>query len=393
MELELTEDQEFFADTTRKFLEDKATPTDLRQLRGDPIGYAPQYWRAGAELGWTSLLVSEEDGGGSISGRGLADLALVAHQFGRHAAPGPLLATNVVAAAVSRRGTPEQRAEVIPGLLAGETVATWCWAEPPPRDRLGEVGLSATPDGQNYVLNGRKGPVEAGAHAQHLLVVARAPEGLVQLLLPASSPGITVIPAQGLDLTRRFAEIRFDDVVVPRSALLGDPSATEADIERQLQLANVIQLAEMVGAMEKAFEITVEWAFNRYSFGRPLASYQELKHRFADMKAWLEAGHAAADAATRAVQDETDWAGEYTSAGKAYMGVYGIELVQDCVQMHGGIGVTFDHDMHLYLRRVVVDSLLFGTVSDHRQRLATMLERREAVETNESHEDKEATNA
>jgi alkylation response protein AidB-like acyl-CoA dehydrogenase len=137
-----------------------------------------------------------------------------------------------------------------------------------------------------------------------------------------------------------------------------------------------MQLAEMVGSMEKAFEITTEWAFNRYSFGRPLASYQELKHRFADMKAWLEAGHAIADAAARHVEDETDRAGEFTSAGKAYMGVYGVELVQDCVQMHGGIGVTFDHDMHLYLRRVVIDSVLYGTVSDHRQRLTTILEER-----------------
>ncbi len=139
----------------------------------------------------------------------------------------------------------------------------------------------------------------------------------------------------------------------------------------------MIQLHEMVGAMEKAFEITMEWMFNRYSFGRPLASYQELKHRCADMKAWIEVGHGVADAAGRHVQDESDRAGEYTSAGKAYLATYGVDVLQDCVQMHGGIGVTFDHDMHLYLRRVVVDSLVFGTVSDHRQRLTTLLEQKE----------------
>ena len=164
---------------------------------------------------------------------------------------------------------------------------------------------------------------------------------------------------------------------MPRSALVGDASTAAADVERQLQLANVMQMHEMVGAMEKAFEITMEWLFNRYSFGRPLASYQELKHRSADMKAWIEIGHGIADAATRHVQDDSDRAGEYTSAGKAYLGVYGVDVLQDCVQMHGGIGVTYDHDMHLYLRRVVVDSLLFGTVSDHRQRLTTMLEKKE----------------
>jgi alkylation response protein AidB-like acyl-CoA dehydrogenase len=376
MELELTADQEFFTDTTRKFLHDKATPTDLRALRHDPIGYSPDYWRQGAELGWTSLLISEEDGGGSISGRGLADLSLVAYEFGASAAPGPLLATNVVAAAISRRGSTAQKAEVLAGILSGETVATWCLTEPAPAGRLDDIALTASAGSGGYVLNGRKMPVEAGGDADYFLVVARTGQDLVQLLVPRDTPGVTVVPAESLDLTRRFAEVRFEDALVPPTAVLGDPASASADIEHQLQLANVLQLAEMVGSMNRAFDITTDWAFNRYSFGRPLASYQELKHRFADMKAWLEAGHAIADAAARHVQDESTAASEYTSAGKAYMGVYGVELVQDCVQMHGGIGVTFDHDMHLYLRRVVIDSITYGTVADHRQRVTSILEKR-----------------
>jgi alkylation response protein AidB-like acyl-CoA dehydrogenase len=377
MQLDLTEDQEFFADTTAKFLDDKANPTELRALRHDPAGFAPAYWQQGAELGWTSLLVSEEDGGGSISGRGLDDLSLVAHQFGRYAAPGPLLATNVVAAAVSQRGSREQKDELLPGLLSGESIATWCWTEPPPADRLGQVTLTATTTDDGYALNGRKGPVDAGAQADHFLVVANGDAGPVQLLVPATTAGVSVVPAESLDLTRRFAEVGFEDARVPRTSLVGDASTTAGDLERQLQLANVIQLHEMVGAMERAFEITLDWAFNRYSFGRPLASYQELKHRFADMKAWIEVGHAAADAATRHVQDTDERAGEYTSAGKSYLGVYGINVLQDCVQIHGGIGVTYDHDMHLYLRRVVLDSLLYGTISDHRRRIAALLEQPE----------------
>ncbi len=379
MELDLTADQEMFAQTTTKFLDDEASPTDLRALRHDPTGFSPGYWRQGAELGWTSLLVSEDDGGGSISGSGLSDLSLVSHQFGRYAAPGPLLPTNVVAAALSRRGSPEQKAEVLPGLLSGETIGTWCWAEPPPNDRLGVVAMTASASGDGFVLNGRKGPVEAGAQADHLLVVALSHGSPLQLLVPATAPGISVVSAQGLDLTRRYAEIRFEDVEVPAASLLGDSNGVVDDIEWQLQLANVMQLHEMVGAMEKAFEITMEWMFNRYSFGRPLASYQELKHRSADMKAWIEVGHGIADAATLHVQDRGDRAGEYVSAGKAYLGVYGVDVLQDCIQIHGGIGVTFDHDMHLYLRRVVVDALLLGTVSDHRQRLTTLLVQKEEV--------------
>jgi len=378
MELELTDDQEFFAETTAKFLDDKATPTDLRALRHDATGYSADYWRQGAELGWTSLLVSEADGGGSVSGRGVADLALVAHHFGRNAAPGPLLTANVVAAAISSLGTADQKDAVLPAVLRGDSIASWCWSEPPPDDRLGRVTVTATVDGDDVVLRGRKAPVESGTIADWFLVVAATDDdGLVQLLVPADAPGLVVTPIGSLDLTRRYAEVRFEDVRVARSAAVGDPSSTADAVERQLQLANVIQLNEMVGAMEKALDVTMEWMFDRYSFGRPLASYQELKHRCADNRAWLEVGHGITDTATRYVQDEDDRAGEYASAGKATLGVYGIDLLQDCVQLHGGLGVTFEHDIHLYLRRVVQDSLLFGTVSDHRQRITTLLEQKD----------------
>jgi alkylation response protein AidB-like acyl-CoA dehydrogenase len=184
---------------------------------------------------------------------------------------------------------------------------------------------------------------------------------------------------QTVDLSRRFATVSFQDVHVDADGVVGDAGRAEPDVERQLHLALVIQLAEMVGAMDVAFEMTVDWAFNRYSFGRPLASYQELKHRFADMKVWLEASHAMADAAARAVQADAPDAAEIVSAGKAYVGQFGPELMHDCVQMHGGIGVTFDHDLHLYLRRVVLDTQLFGTVHEHRERLTGILEAREAA--------------
>jgi len=130
-----------------------------------------------------------------------------------------------------------------------------------------------------------------------------------------------------------------------------------------------------VGAMQAAFDMTVEWSFDRYSFGRPLASYQALKHRFANMKAWLEAGHAIADRAALAVGDGEPIAAEMASAAKAFIGQYGTDLVQDCVQMHGGIGLTYDHDLHLFLRRVTLDRTLFGTPTDHKLRLADLAEK------------------
>src|SRR5205085_8814926 len=177
-----------------------------------------------------------------------------------------------------------------------------------------------------------------------------------------------------VDLTRRFAVARFDDVRVPASALVGALGDAATQVERQVQLGLACQNAETVGAMQRAFDMTVEWAFDRYSFGRPLASYQELKHRFADMKMWLEACHATAAAAANAVEDEAPDAAELVSVAKAYVGEFGMELMQDCVQMHGGIGLTYDHDLHVFLRRATQNRALFGSPAWHRQRLAGFLE-------------------
>ena len=144
------------------------------------------------------------------------------------------------------------------------------------------------------------------------------------------------------------------------------------DVEQQLLHALVIQSAVLVGAAERVFDFTVEWAFDRYSFGRPLASYQELKHRFADMKMWLEASHALAAALAREVHDGDPGGRGTASATKAYLGTYLVELLQDCVQMHCGIGLTTDHDLHLYLRRAVTERASFGTPADHRRRIAVL---------------------
>jgi alkylation response protein AidB-like acyl-CoA dehydrogenase len=384
MKLDLTPEETFFAGTTRQFLDDKVPTSLLRELRSDPDGFSRDYWRQGADLGWTSLLVSEADGGGNVSGEGVSDLALVAFEFGRYAAPGPLITANVVAAAVARSGTAQQKADLLPDLMAGTRIGSWAYAEPRPFDRLGAVGLQARRSNGQYVLSGQKAPVESAGQADLFLVTAADEDygtgGLVQLVVPADTPGVSVRPMRTLDMSRRYGRVVFDDATVPAAAVLGEPGTAAADVERQLQIALVMQLAEMTGAMDRGMEITTEWLFNRYSFGRPLASYQALKHRFADMRAWLEAAHAMADAAARHVQEESGQAGEYVSAGKSFLGIYALEVLQECVQFHGGIGVTFEHDLHLYLRRATLDSQLYGTVADHRERLTSILENREHVD-------------
>jgi alkylation response protein AidB-like acyl-CoA dehydrogenase len=372
MEIVLTDDQEFFRDTTRKFLERECPIVTVRGLRASDAGFDRDYWRQGAELGWTSLVVPEDLGGGSVSGHGVSDLALVADAFGRHAAPGPLLPCNVVALALARSGNAEQQGEILPAIVSGEIVATWAFTEAPPHDGLGDVAVRAVADGSDFVLTGVKSPVEAGAEADHLLVTATTDAGPAQFLVAPDAPGLTVTPLRSVDLVRRFARIEFDGVRVPASAVVGEPGGAADDVEQQLRLAVVIQAAEMVGAADTIFDLTLDWAFSRYSFGRPLASYQEIKHRFADMKMWLEASHALADAAARHVQRDDAEAPASISVAKSYAGDYLAELGQDCVQLHGGIGLTYEHDLHLFLRRITVDRLTYGTPADHRLRLAAL---------------------
>jgi alkylation response protein AidB-like acyl-CoA dehydrogenase len=363
VELELTEEQAFFQQTTRKFLAAECPIATVRSLESDPSGFAPEYWKRGAELGWTSLLVPEADGGGSLSEHGLLDLVLVAEEMGRLVSPGPLVPVSVVASALADGGTADQRAAVLPGLVSGETVAAWCGPDP--------IDASRTADG--FTLRGVASTVEAGAQAQHLLVVARVDDGVLQLLVPADTVGVTSTPLGGLDLVRRFADVSFDGVAVPASAVVGDAGSTADAIEQQLQIAVVLQCAETVGAMDRVFEMTLEYLGDRYSFGRPLSSYQALKHRVADDKMWLEACHAIATGAARAVATRADDAAELVSAAKVWIGPHATELMQDCVQLHGGIGVTWEHDLHLYLRRATVNRVTYGTPEDHAERIASQV--------------------
>ncbi len=373
MLLHLTEDQEFFRETTDRFLNELVPPDSVRALRHDETGFDRTYWRRGAELGWTSLLVGEEHGGGTISGAGLVDLSLVAYAFGRHAAPGPLAGTNVVASALSTHGGAP---DVLASLLSGEGIATWCAPQSGPDGWRPTVEVRT--DGADLVLRGTARPVEAAAAADHLLVTCDAGDGrTTQVLVPTTTTGLTVAPMETIDLTRRFSSVTFDDVRLSATAAVGVAGQAAADVDRQFLVLLAVLDAESVGAMQTGFDMTVEWAFDRYSFGRPLASYQALKHRFADMMSWLEASHAISAAACAAAQDGRDDVPELASVAKAYIGQYGAELLHDCVQMHGGIGVTFEHDLHLYLRRLIVDSALAGTPADHRQRIAALVTERE----------------
>ncbi|MEV0972414.1 acyl-CoA dehydrogenase family protein [Microtetraspora glauca] len=372
MELELSSDQKIFQASARRLLE-KEYPLDrIRGMADGELRWSRDWWQKGAELGWTATIVPEELGGGSVSGEGVRDLSLLAEELGAGVAPGPLLPVNVVLAGLveAQGGGPDHSAE-IESLVAGESIASWAVYEPGVVWSPLEPRLTATPADGGFVLRGAKDRVEDAEQADLLLVTAMTPDGVAQFLVPTSAEGVSVSPQWSLDLSRSFGEVRFDDVRVGADALVGAPGAVEV-IERQLQIAVVIQCSELCAALDRAFALTVQWAFDRYSFGRPLASYQALKHRFADMRTWLEACHATTQAAAEAVQNRSADAAELVSVAKSYVGERSLPMLQDCVQLHGGIGVTWEHDLHLYLRRVTLDQALYGTPEDHFLRLADL---------------------
>lgn len=373
MELVLQGDQELLLDTTRRFLRAESPLTTVRALFDDEVGFDRGYWRRGAELGWTAMLVPEALGGGSITENGLLDLALVAEEFGRTVAPGPLLPVNVVAAAIARAGTDDQRAALLPGLVAGETVASWAFAEGDGAWTADGVALSAAPDGGGWLLDGRKTFVQDAGVADTFLVTARAAGGLTQLLVPRDTPGLTVEPLVSLDMVRRFGNVSFSGVRVPSSAVLGVAGEAADDVEQQLRMALVLQNAETVGAAALLFETALEYCNDRVSFGRPIGSYQAIKHRLAEMKLALESCLGTATASARAVQAGAADAGQLVRVSATYIGEQCPALAQQAVQLHGGIGVTWESDLHLYLRRIAQNAALYGTPRQLRRDLADLL--------------------
>lgn len=375
MDVELDEGQRYFHETTRRFLETEMPTSGVRLLADTSEGFDRTWWAKGAGLGWVSLLVSEANGGGSLSGNGLADLAIVAEEYGRAVAPGPLFACNLVASALDAAAIDgdSEHGDELASLITGDVVATWAYQDFGSSWRPGVPALSAQVKGDDYLLNGRKTRVEFAEQADLLLVSAQLEGKATQFLVPRSTPGLTIEPLATLDLVRRYADVVLDDVRLPKSSLVGSEGNAGAMIEHQFLILLVLQCAEMAGAADKVFTMTTEYAADRFTFGRPLNSYQALKHRFADMKVAVEACHATADEAALAVGSQSPDSERLASIAKAYVGRYAPEVAQDCVQMHGGIGVTWDHDLHLFLRRITTDRTLGGTPQDHVRHLGALV--------------------
>lgn len=356
-------EQMLFASTAQAFLDKEVPLSTVREIQGSGGSFDAQWWQRAAELGWASLLVPEELGGGSVSGDGVADLALLAEQAGRTVAPGPLHPVSVVLAGLVE--APNGHEATIESLVSGEAVASWAVYEPGKPFSPSTAELTATATDGGYRLDGVKDRVESGDAADVLLVTATLDGAVRQFVVPADAAGVSVQTQRSVDMVKRYARISFDGVQVDASAVVGSAGQTAQVIERQRQVALVLQCAETVGILDAVLAMTNQWLLDRHSFGRPLASYQALKHRFADMKLWFEAARATTAGAAEAVGARSPDAHKFVSVAKAYVGERAPVMLQDCVQLHGGIGVTWEHDLHLYLRRAALNRAMFGSPEDH----------------------------
>jgi alkylation response protein AidB-like acyl-CoA dehydrogenase len=368
MDLDLTDDQELLRETAARFIEDTCPLTTVRALSESETGLGDGYLTEAANLGWFALLVDEEFGGGSISDNAVADLAVIAEERGRFLQPGPFIPMNIVALALSRGGSDQARSEVLPGVMAGEVIATWAAADASGSYDAG-AGVVATTSGGATTLAGVKSAVQDAHVADWILVTAGGPDGVSHHLVPAGAAGVTIEPLDGIDLSRRFSRVTFDEVTVDA----GGAVAGGLELyERLIEVAGVLTVCETVGGLGQLFDITLEYAKDRRAFGRPIGSFQALKHQLADTGMLLEMSRGLVSAAVKSVGEGRDDAAEVVSMAKSFVSDNGVEISHTCFQLFGGIAYTWEHDQHLYYRRTVADASLYGEPGWHRERICAV---------------------
>ncbi len=372
MHLELTDEQESFKETTARFIATETPLTRVRDLYGSIDGFDRDWWRTAAELGWTSLLVPESLGGGSLSGQPVTDALIVAELIGRSVAPGPFIPTNLVAAALAMAG--DAHASLIAEILSGTTVAAWAHSESTGLWDVDSTTTTARLEDDDVVLDGAKAYVEAAGSASHFLVTARTGDGCTLVLVPAEASGVTVTRGRSVDFTRRFGRVDLAGVRVGADALIGVPGEASIAVDRLLQIAVALQCAQLIGVADRTLQVTLEYGADRFAFGRPIVSFQALKHRIAEMTVKLEGSKAVTLQLAAAIDSDEPDCDVLASVAKAYVAEHCTDIVDDCVQITGGIGVTWEHDIHLYSRRAVVDRAVYGSPEEHKHRIMRHLE-------------------
>jgi alkylation response protein AidB-like acyl-CoA dehydrogenase len=368
-----TDEQEQFRSAIRRFLSDKSPTTEVRRLMASDDGYDPKVWRQlSEELALPGVHIPEQYGG---AGFGMVELGIVAEELGRALLCAPYFSTAVLAAnAILNAGTEEQKASLLPDLASGARLATLAVTELnglwDPRDPQA-IGLVATPAADGYLLNGTKSYVVDGHVAELIVVAARLPattgaEGLALFTLRADSGGVERRRLESMDATRKLARIDFRGA---HADLLGTLDDGAKPLLRTLDQAAIALANEMVGGAQALFDSAVDYAKLRVQFGRTIGSFQAIKHKCADMLLDLELAKSAAYyAAQAAAVEDPEWPAMACLAKAAASETY-MRMAAECIQLHGGIGFTWDNDTHLWFKRAKSSEVFLGQPNYHRELL------------------------
>jgi alkylation response protein AidB-like acyl-CoA dehydrogenase len=375
MDFGLTADQQLLARTAREFLASESGPKTVRQIAEDAQGHSSELNRKAAAQGWPGLLIPESHGGLGLS---MLDAAVLLTELGRALAPVPFFSSGVLATSLLlSAGSASQKKTWLPRLAAGEITATVAWLEDGERLDPAGVSLRARRARDKFRLSGAKLFVLDAQVADLLVVAVRtgsgsAANGISLLLVQRDTPGVNLTPLPGIDRTRRSFEINFDDAVVPQDRLLGAEGKAWRHLEKLLDIACVSLAAESQGGAEQALEMAVEYAKVRQQFGRPIGSFQAVKHIAAESFAEIEPSRSLLWYAAWAQQGAPRDASRAASMAKARLGDVYSRTADRAVQIHGGIGFTWEHDMHFWFKRAKANELAFGTPSFHRERVAQL---------------------
>ncbi|MBW3619125.1 MAG: acyl-CoA/acyl-ACP dehydrogenase [Actinobacteria bacterium] len=374
MSFAFTEEQDLLRQTARRFLTSKVGTDVVRRLMETEDGFDESIWNETVQMGWQAMAIPEEHGG---AGYGFVELSVLMEEMGRAVFPGPFLSSAVLSAqALLLGGTDEQRKAHLPGIAAGEE--RYAFAHLEGRD-LGPSGvqLRATRRDGGWTLSGRKSYVLDGHSADRLIVAARTgdePDAVGLFLVDGDADGLSRTPLETMDETRKQASLTFDDVEVGEDVLLGDAPGAWGVVEQVLTRGAVALAAEQVGGAQAVLEQATGYAKTRYQFGRAIGSYQAIKHKLAEMLVEVEAAKSAAYHAARAVAaGDEDEIAIAAPLAKSYCSEVYEHATGDNIQIHGGIGFTWEHDAHLWFKRAKTSTLLFGDPVHHRAKLADAL--------------------
>ena len=374
MDFAFSEEQEMLRRSAREFLAKEVSSKVVRRLmEGD--GYDPALWKKMAGLGWTALGIPEQYGGVGT----FLDLVVVLEEAGRALLPGPFFSTMGLAVpALIEAGTEAQKKEVLAAIAEGNARATLALTEPSGRWDASSVMLAARKEGGGWQLDGTKLFVPDAETADYMVVVARTrgegEEGITLFLVKGRPKGMTVKPLETLDMTRRWSEVRFDGVRLDDGAVMGAPDKAWPRLKRALEWSTAALCAEMVGGVQKVLETSTEYAKTRHQFGKPIGIYQAVSHKIADMLVLSESGKSATYYAAWAVDANAPDRSLASSMAKAYVSDAYRKVAGDGIQVHGGIGFTWEHDMHLYFKRAKSSEVTLGDATYHRELVAQALD-------------------